>query len=698
MRKSLSLRAFQRWWKKKKPAPKPRKGLNRRAFLAGLMLAGAVMPLTLHEVKAWFPHGVGSGGPPPTTPQWPPAVAGYTNYWVSSPTDPTWPGNDSNNGLTQATAWATPTKVNAGPGGGYGSGNVAINFLSTYSYLCPSGGSLIPPTSPANCVVQGLIGATVPPVIQANGGGFLGIIIQNGTNCIVQGLETAGDGGGNNVGLVQNGSFNTVSNCRIALSTATANSNGFAILMQGHDNLITNCVVGGVNKTSSEDVGVFIQFGTYNQRVMNSTIRYCGGAPRPSNPTQTGFGIHADGTWPPGMIPSSTPFIYVAGVPTNTLCEVGFCIISDCAWNLSDTFGGGPSGCEIGGGDRSWVHDCIVFNITANPAIYSGGTDMDPIDAGDIAATNILVERNFCYNCQGGLIDFASVNGGTPSVWGPSIVRYNLVVNCGQTNNIGNIAIQDESTGSQHQWYGNSFIQIILNAMGPGSVQNVQIESASTTQGFFANNIVWTVYPYFSWLTDSASSALVMNNNNWFSYGAGYNGGGSARYATLSITAAAVATFDQTGVTGDPLFPNTISSTSWSGGIVTVTTTLPHGQTGTFVGTIDGNNWYNGASPYAMNGIFNMTVTGANTFTFPLASNPTTGGFLASPGVWSLGTVSAMLQTSSWKLGSVSSACYRTGIDIAGTFGVDAGSTDFYGNGVTGAHLPNIGCDAYGNP
>lgn len=61
-----------------------------------------------------------------------------------------------------------------------------------------------------------------------------------------------------------------------------------------------------------------------------------------------------------------------------------------------------------------------------------------------------------------------------------------------------------------------------------------------------------------------------------------------------------------------------ITSAVWATGVVTVTTTAPHGwpNPDTFLVTISG------FTPAAYNGTYTATVTGANTFTFPLASNP----------------------------------------------------------------------------
>ena len=84
-----------------------------------------------------------------------------------------------------------------------------------------------------------------------------------------------------------------------------------------------------------------------------------------------------------------------------------------------------------------------------------------------------------------------------------------------------------------------------------------------------------------------------------------------------------------------------ISTITWSGGTVTVTTASPHGlPTGTTSGTIYG------CTPSAYNGSYTFTRTGASTFTYPLASNPGTATVLgytpfdsASQGAWTSGGV-----------------------------------------------------------
>lgn len=59
-------------------------------------------------------------------------------------------------------------------------------------------------------------------------------------------------------------------------------------------------------------------------------------------------------------------------------------------------------------------------------------------------------------------------------------------------------------------------------------------------------------------------------------------------------------------------------SLAWSGGVVTVTTTSPHGFTNADVVSLT----IAGVSPTGYNGTYQCTITGTSTFTYSLASNP----------------------------------------------------------------------------
>lgn len=61
-----------------------------------------------------------------------------------------------------------------------------------------------------------------------------------------------------------------------------------------------------------------------------------------------------------------------------------------------------------------------------------------------------------------------------------------------------------------------------------------------------------------------------------------------------------------------------VSSMSWSGGLVTVNTAAPHGRPLGYALALT----FAGATPASINSTFDCTVTGASTYTFPLAADP----------------------------------------------------------------------------
>jgi hypothetical protein len=79
-----------------------------------------------------------------------------------------------------------------------------------------------------------------------------------------------------------------------------------------------------------------------------------------------------------------------------------------------------------------------------------------------------------------------------------------------------------------------------------------------------------------------------------------------------------------------------ISSITWTGSVATVTTAAPHGLPDADVIDIT----ISGVTPSGYNGTFECTVTGASTFTYPLASNP---GMETVPGVWTVADVAELV-------------------------------------------------------
>lgn len=80
-----------------------------------------------------------------------------------------------------------------------------------------------------------------------------------------------------------------------------------------------------------------------------------------------------------------------------------------------------------------------------------------------------------------------------------------------------------------------------------------------------------------------------------------------------------------------------LTSLTWSGNVVTATTTAPHGYTQgeTIALTIAG------AAPAGYNGTFQCLITGASTFTYPLLTNP---GSETTPGTYTPGEVNSLIQ------------------------------------------------------
>lgn len=102
-----------------------------------------------------------------------------------------------------------------------------------------------------------------------------------------------------------------------------------------------------------------------------------------------------------------------------------------------------------------------------------------------------------------------------------------------------------------------------------------------------------------------------------------------------------------------------LTSLIWSGGTVTGTTTAAHGWgNGDVIPIV-----ISGAVPSAYDGTFQGTITGANTFTYPLAGNPGTSP-ASTPGTVALGAVAELQQM---------------------------GNTYFAGQGVPGVYVVELG-------
>ena len=648
--------------------------LSRR--FAALATAAAVMAPAfifvppfevVREANAWFPHGAQSSAH-----TWPAAGPG-TNYFVSAA------GSDSNNGTSIATPWLTVNKVNTALASATGS--VTVNFRSGDTFACPTSNGLLQPAGVSAWQLQSDYTNGDGAIILANNSGTTPCVA-TGANSTVIGLTVQGDHL-TIYGMNTSGNGVTVQHCKIT---------GFvyAGIVTGYSNiLIDSNTIGGVNPASTDANGIFMNPGTSNITVTNNNIQYLG-ATSATNPTDSGIGIHVAITG----IGSPQALTFSGGVPTNALVTIRFNVVHDCAGNIQASPAGGPSLIEIGDGDRIWCADNICYNINPLTGITGAIIDFDGIDAGDQNTTNSLVERNFIYNCAGGGV--ITFTGHPPPAWGPVTVRYNLIMNCGLqgAGDVGNVAIQDLNNGGAHYFYNNTFIQIAsANAM-PGSLYNLNYFECPSATGVVANNAIYTIYPYFMVQAANGSNTnLKSTNNGWFG-NAPFDWSGT-QYATYAlIKTAAPAGFDVNGVSGnDPGLANQISSISWSGGTVTVTTVNPHGLVGAQSLQVTGVTVAFIASAYE--GTFTCTPTGSNTFTYPLASNP---GTTTTPGMWVQLNQTVLgisgIPNSAFARLSAGSPCLSAAVNLKNSpYNLDTGSTDFFGGNVTGGTV-NIGCQA----
>jgi hypothetical protein len=120
-------------------------------------------------------------------------------------------------------------------------------------------------------------------------------------------------------------------------------------------------------------------------------------------------------------------------------------------------------------------------------------------------------------------------------------------------------------------------------------------------------------------------------------------------------------------VAGAKTAPLAVTSITSSGTTATVTTTAPHGLAGT------ANVVIAGATPNGYNGTFLATITGASTFTYPLASS------LSSPATGAITCAPVIFAAKPWKLRH--SRTTETGADgtvysLSYTGGADASTTN----------------------
>lgn len=132
--------------------------------------------------------------------------------------------------------------------------------------------------------------------------------------------------------------------------------------------------------------------------------------------------------------------------------------------------------------------------------------------------------------------------------------------------------------------------------------------------------------------TVTASVVLAQQPNNLQQMGALVTQGGTTETPGTATPVASLAALLSI------LAPSVaLSSLAWSGGVVTATTTTPHGWgNGDVIPVVVA-----GAAPSGYNGTFTATITGASTFTYPLVGNP---GAETTPGRVTLWAVTELTQ------------------------------------------------------
>jgi hypothetical protein len=122
-------------------------------------------------------------------------------------------------------------------------------------------------------------------------------------------------------------------------------------------------------------------------------------------------------------------------------------------------------------------------------------------------------------------------------------------------------------------------------------------------------------------VTEAANAINLQQTGAFISMGGTSAAKGSlTKYATLAALVTALAA------------PVALASLTWSGGVVTGTTTTPHGWTTADAIPLS----IAGVTPAGYNGTYNATISGASTFTFPLTANP---GAVTVEGTVTLGSV-----------------------------------------------------------
>lgn len=486
---------------------------------------------------------------------WPDSVPGRTDYFLSSA------GNDSNNGLSPATAKLTIPGIMALS---FGFADVTINIRSNDTFVCAPGVSFSCPAGVSSWLVQGRVDVTAmvddypasypilgssQPIITAHFNGGSGAVV-TGNNTTLRGLQILGDGF--SFGVVAVGANVLLEYCNIR-SCAIAGGVGVNLDIAGQVTA-RYCVIGGLNAASMDGTGIFVNYGTYNSKILNCDIGFCGGDPT-GNPTQTGFAIHTSGVYDPTNGTTRFAWTYDAsGKPTNPNIEIAYCFLHDCAGNLTSGWFGSASLVEFGNGNHQWLHHCKFADIYPRTG-WSGGYDMVCFDA-DINALDSIVECCLCVRAFGsGIEDFSSGSGS----WGPTTIRFNLMINNGWGNG-GNFGPQGKGTTGTHHIHNNTSVTTLANT-GQNPPANVCFFTMDMATLDYSNNIAYTANSglYQVYADYMPSSSCVSTHNCWYGSGPFYWAG--TTYANYAAWAASGANgVDTAGITGDPLFVGTAGS------------------------------------------------------------------------------------------------------------------------------------------
>jgi len=154
-----------------------------------------------------------------------------------------------------------------------------------------------------------------------------------------------------------------------------------------------------------------------------------------------------------------------------------------------------------------------------------------------------------------------------------------------------------------------SLWEIICGGGDPYQVANAILTGMSDISNITGSTLIATS------ISNSYPASVITNLNHGYTSGQVINLSGATGMSGINSIPFTVL------VSSQNTFSLNVSITSlvWASGTVTVTTSKPHGLPS---GSISGNIY--AALPAAYSGSFTLTGTGANTFTYPLASNPGT--------------------------------------------------------------------------